>query len=105
MIIVHSFLVLEAPSGQELWLFSSLCILTTLHGMYLKINGYGHLGGSVVWASDFGSGHDLTVCEFKPHIRLTAVKPVSTEPTLDALSPYSAHRPLPPACLHSPQNK
>ena len=30
----------------------------------------GHLGGSVGWASDFGSGHDLTVCGFEPHIRL-----------------------------------
>ena len=37
----------------------------------------GHLGGSVGQASDFGSGHDLTVCEFKPCIRLSAV---STEP-------------------------
>ena len=26
----------------------------------------GHLDGSVGWASDFGSGHDLMVCEFKP---------------------------------------
>ena len=32
---------------------------------------------------DFGSGHDLMVCEFKPHIRLSAV---STEPAVDPLS-------------------
>ena len=30
-------------------------------------------GGPVGWASDFSSGHDLTVSEFEPHIRLTAV--------------------------------
>ena len=30
------------------------------------------LGGSVSWASDFGLGHDLMVCEFKPHVRLCA---------------------------------
>ena len=31
-----------------------------------------HLGDSVSKASDFGSGHDLTVCEFEPHVRLCA---------------------------------
>ena len=30
------------------------------------------MGGSVGWASDFGSGHDLTVHEFKPHVGLCA---------------------------------
>ena len=44
----------------------------------------GHLGGSVGWASDFGSGQDLTVCEFKPHNWLTAV---SVEPALDLFAP------------------
>ena len=33
---------------------------------------------------DFGSGHDLTVCEFEPRIGLPAV---STEPNFDPLSP------------------
>ena len=33
---------------------------------------WGHLGGSVGWVSDIGSGHDLTVGEFEPHIRLCA---------------------------------
>ena len=37
----------------------------------------GHPGDSVGRASDFSSGHDLMVREFKPHIRLTAI---STEP-------------------------
>ena len=32
----------------------------------------GQLGGSVSEASDFGSGHDLVVCGFKPHVRLCA---------------------------------
>ena len=27
-----------------------------------RIGGGGHLGGSVGWASDLGSGHDLTTC-------------------------------------------
>ena len=32
----------------------------------------GRLGGSVSRASDFGSGHDLTVCEFEPRVGLCA---------------------------------
>ena len=32
----------------------------------------GRLGGWVGWASDFGFGHDLTACEFKPHVGLCA---------------------------------
>ena len=32
----------------------------------------GRLGGSVSWATDFGSGHDLTVHGFEPHIRFHA---------------------------------
>ena len=32
----------------------------------------GHLGGSVGEAPAFGSGHDLTVCGFKPLVRLCA---------------------------------
>ena len=31
----------------------------------------GHLGGSVSWVSDFGSGHQ-PVHQFKPHVRLCA---------------------------------
>ena len=31
---------------------------------------WGYLSGSAGWASDFGSGHDLTVHEFKPCIGL-----------------------------------
>ena len=32
----------------------------------------GRLGGSVGWAPDFSSGHDLTVREFKPRVGLCA---------------------------------
>ena len=33
---------------------------------------WGRLGGSVSWASSFGSGHDLMVCRFEPCIGLYA---------------------------------
>ena len=36
---------------------------------HLEIVSFGHLGDSVSQAPDFSSGHDLTVCEFEPHIR------------------------------------
>ena len=32
----------------------------------------GHLGGSVSYVSDFGSGRDFKVCEFEPHVGLCA---------------------------------
>ena len=44
----------------------------------------GRLGGSVGWASDFGSGQDLTVREFEPPHGLSAV---IAEPALDPRSP------------------
>ena len=37
-----------------------------------KNPGLGCLGGSVGWASDFGSGHDLGVHEFEPRVGLCA---------------------------------
>ena len=40
--------------------------------------------GSDCEVFDFGSGHNLMVPELVPHLRLSAV---STEPTLDPLSP------------------
>ena len=45
---------------------------------------------------NFTSGHDLTVHEFKPHIGLAAV---STEPTLDPVSPISLCPSPPPLLL------
>ena len=44
----------------------------------------GHLDGSVGEASNFGSGHHLTIHEFQPHIKLYGV---SVEPASDPLSP------------------
>ena len=44
----------------------------------------GHLGGSVGWASDFGSGHDPAVLEFEPRIEFCAD---SLEPASDSVSP------------------
>ena len=37
-----------------------------------KIKFWGRLGGSVGYASDFSSGHDLTVGEFEPRVGLCA---------------------------------
>ena len=45
----------------------------------------------------FGLGHDLTVCEFEPHIRLHAD---SAEPAWDSPSP-SLSAPPPHACTHA----
>ena len=54
----------------------------------------GHLGGSVGWASDFGSGLDLTIHEFEPRIRLVLTAQ-SLEPALNSVSPsLSAPAPL-----------
>ena len=49
---------------------------------FLECQQEGRLGGSV--GSDFGSGHDLAVCEFEPHMGLAAL---SAEPASDPLSP------------------
>ena len=46
-------------------------------------------------ALDFGSGHDLMVCELEPRVRLSAG---SAEPAWDSLS-LSLSLPLP--CSHS----
>ena len=40
--------------------------ISMLKSFLLKRTPSGHLGGSVGWASDFGSGHDLTIPEFSP---------------------------------------
>ena len=51
----------------------------------------GCLGGSVGGASDFGSGHDLAVHGFEPHIGLCVD---SLEPAPGSLSPF-LYPPLP----------
>ena len=53
--------------------------------------GLGCLGGSVGRVSNFDSGHDLTVHEFKPCIQLSTD---STEPAVDSLSPSLSAPPL-----------
>ena len=47
---------------QTIWMWK-LCLNYKVQGC---------LGGSVNWASHFGSGHDLTAHGFEPHIRLCA---------------------------------
>ena len=48
------------------------CEIVTARPAVEIVGALGRLGGSVGWASDLGSGHDLAVCEFKPRIRLWA---------------------------------
>ena len=40
--------------------------------IYLRMEAWGYLGGSVGWVYNFHSGHDLTVCEFEPRVGLYA---------------------------------
>ena len=57
----------------QIW-YKPICILNVFnyfafHNEALKFL-LGHLGGSVGWASNFGSGHNFTVREFEPPIGL-----------------------------------
>ena len=56
----------------------------------------GCLGGSVSKASNFGSGHDLRVHEFKPCVGLCAH---SSEPASDSVSPSLSAPPQLALCL------
>ena len=62
---------------MEIYAFQASLVITIA-----RILSPGRLGGSVGWASDFGSGHDLMVHEFEPYIGLSAV---SIEHTSDPL--------------------
>ena len=66
---------------------------TNIVKMYKMCKMLGHLGGSVGLASDFGSGHDLTVCEFEPRVGLCA-DTWSLEPASDPVSPSLSAPPL-----------
>ena len=55
----------------------------------------GRLGGSIGWASDFGSGRDHTVCEFEPRVRFCAD---SSEPGACFEFCVSLSLPLPCSC-------
>ena len=65
--------------GSLLWIPIPLSLpLTHIFSLFFK-NKYlfkkkkvERLGGSVCWASDFSSGHDLTVCEFESRVGLCA---------------------------------
>ena len=46
--------------------------LQYLHMEFFQRNLQGRLGGSVGWAADLGSGHDLAVREFEPRVGLCA---------------------------------
>ena len=52
----------------------------------------GHLDGSVGWASNFVSGHNLMVCEFEPHVGLFA----------DSSEPQPASDSVPPSLSAPP---
>ena len=62
----------------------------------------GRLGGSVGWVSDFSSGHDLVVREFKPRVGGSVLTAQNLEPALDVVSPSL---PLPHSRSVSKMNK
>ena len=62
----------------------------------------GRLGGSVSYASDFGSGHDLRVGGFEPRIRLCAD---SSEPGASSESVSPSLCPFPVSALSPPLSK
>ena len=47
-------------------------IWSAMHLLILRQIFKERLGGSVSWAADFSSGHDLAVCEFEPRVWLCA---------------------------------
>ena len=67
----------QTPFGVCLRFFLSLPLpLSSVLSHFLsnrkkkKKRKMGCLDGSIGWVSDFGSGHDLTVCGFKPQVGL-----------------------------------
>ena len=65
------------PFPSPLSLFLSLCLKINKKKPKLQKISSECLRGSVGWASDFSSGHDLLVCEFESHVGLCAA---SSEP-------------------------
>ena len=59
----------------------------------------GRLGGSVGWASDFGSGHDLAIRGFEPRASGSVLTAQSLEPASDSVSPSLSAPPLLVLCL------
>ena len=62
----------RAPAEQVTRNPRFYCIFSIVLWLHLKVSFLGCLGGSVGWASDFCSGHDLTACELEPRVRLCA---------------------------------
>ena len=59
--------------GEKLGACLPLLQRKTLRASFkTRVDSMGPLSGSVGWASDFGSGHDLAVCEFEPCVGLCA---------------------------------
>ena len=65
----------------------------------------GCLGGSFGWASDFGSGHDLLLCEFEPWVGLCAGSQLRAWNLFQILCLLFAPPPLALACSLSLKNK
>ena len=65
----------------------------------IQIRGAGVAQWIKYLSLDFGSGHDLAVCEFEPHIGLCAD---DAEPTWDSVSLSFCPS---PTCTHSFKNK
>ena len=72
--LLHSFppFVYLPEVCRPLSLKSLSCHLFANALFFLKMPDEGRQGGSVGWASGFGSGHDLTVREFEPRVGLCA---------------------------------
>ena len=74
-------------------------IQTDICMIFVKILAFvGGLGGSVGWASNFSSGHDVTVREFEPCIGL-CVDRQSLERASDSVSPSLSAFPWLVLCL------
>ena len=58
--------------GEKLRSFGGSVLLIATRMILLKGTLEGRLGGSVGWAADYGSGHDLAVRGFEPRVGLCA---------------------------------
>ena len=95
------------PSSPFLWTISgplyhvTCCIALrsySLSAIVLIYSFVGCLGGLVGWASDFGSGHDLTVLSSSPASG-SVLTAQSLEPVSDSVSPSLSAPPLFMLCL------
>ena len=68
-IALHPQLIMTPMSGILKFLIFWAILLSLL---FIIAEFQGHLGGSASWVSNLGSGHDLVVCGFEPHVRLCA---------------------------------